>query len=114
MSLHIHSHTEDSKVILDLNGMITLGAGSVTLREELRERLAGDAQCIVLDCSAVELVDSSGLAELLSAHVQAEKLGRKLILSNIGGRLKGMLDATRLSTVLNIDLSHPPRNAMNA
>lgn len=102
MGLNISSHVNGTNLTLELAGQITLGAGSMTLREEMQNALAANASVIILDCACVDFVDSSGLAEFISAHVKSQKTGRTLILKNIGWRLKTLLDATRLSTVLNI------------
>ncbi len=111
MSLRVHSNSQGDETILELDGMITLGAGSLKLREELRSALSGAADTVILDCAAVELVDSSGLAEIMSAHVHAEKLGRRLVLRNPGWRLLTVLNATRLNTVLHIEALPQPQAA---
>lgn len=108
MSLEVQSRQQDANLILDLDGFITLGAGSVTLREQMHKALASDAPVIVLNCERVDFVDSSGLAEFVSAHVHAEKQSRKLVLKNIDWRLQSLLDATRLSTVLHIEPAPQP------
>jgi anti-anti-sigma factor len=111
MSLEVQSRHQETNLILDLDGFITLGAGSVTLRNEMHKALASDAPVIILNCERVDFVDSSGLAELVSAHIHLEKLGRKLVLKNLDWRLHSLLDATRLSTVLHIETAPQPASA---
>ncbi len=108
MSLDITIRCEGTDLVLELDGFITLGAGSVTLRNEMQKALVSDAPFVVLNCERVEFVDSSGLAEFVSAHVHLEKLGRKLVLRNVDWRLHTVLDVTRLSTVLHIEPAPQP------
>jgi anti-anti-sigma factor len=111
MNLQIHTYYENGNVTLTLDGIITLGSGSVKLREAVKAALGRDAAVIFLNCAGVEYIDSSGVAELVSAHVHAQKSGRKLILQNAGWRLQAILEATRLAAVLNLETSPQPRNA---
>lgn len=113
MSLQIQTRHNNAILTLDLEGIITLGSGSVVLHEAIHKALDSNATVIILNCERVEFVDSSGLAEFVSAHIHAEKLGRKLVLKNIDWRLHILLDATRLSTVLHIE-SAPQTSAAPA
>jgi anti-sigma B factor antagonist len=57
----------DGVTILDLSGRITLGEGSVQLRDAIRDLLAKGSKLILLNLADVNYIDSSGIGELVSA-----------------------------------------------
>jgi anti-anti-sigma regulatory factor len=63
---------------------------------------AGDAgsEDVVLDVSAVQFVDVTGLAMLLGVRRHAERAGRRLVLRGTPRRLARLLRATRLDRIL--------------
>jgi anti-anti-sigma factor len=61
--------------ILDLSGRITLGEGSVQLRDAIRDLLAQGQKNILLNLSEVNYIDSSGIGELVSAFTTVKNQG---------------------------------------
>ena len=57
--------------ILDLSGKITIGEGSVQLREAVRNLLDSGRKKILLNLGDVSYVDSSGIGELVSSYSTA-------------------------------------------
>ncbi|RDJ93150.1 anti-sigma factor antagonist [Lacticaseibacillus rhamnosus] len=55
----------DGVTIVDCSGRITLGEGSVTLRDAIRELLSKGQKKILLNLGDVNYIDSSGIGELL-------------------------------------------------
>lgn len=58
---------------------------------------------VVVDVSAVLVVDSAGLGLLVTTHRGAARLGRRLVLANPSSRLLRLLAVTRLHRVLHVD-----------
>jgi anti-anti-sigma factor len=79
------------------------GSGAPVAREALRDALEhGDAD-LVVDVSAVETVDVTGLGVLVAAHRRAGHLGRRLVLRDVPPRLARVLVITRLGRILPME-----------
>jgi anti-sigma B factor antagonist len=93
---------QGAAAIVDISGRITFGEGNVILRDKIRELLdAGNLQ-IVLNLREVQFVDSSGLGELVKAHVTVRNRGGQLTLVSLSSPVHSLLQLTRLSTVFEI------------
>ena len=78
MALAIASREVDGGTVLELSGRITLGEGSVQLRDAIRDLIGKGQRNILLDVGEVSYIDSSGLGELVSAYTTARNQGAKL------------------------------------
>jgi anti-sigma B factor antagonist len=58
---------------------------------------------VVLDMSALEVIDAAGLGMLAAAHVRAERCGHRLILRGCSKELRRVLAVTRLNRVLRVE-----------
>ncbi len=85
--------------IVDLNGKITLGENTGILRDELRSLLAQGVKNIVLNMGEVGYVDSAGLGELVGAYTTATNQGGSLKLLNLQGKMKDLMQITKLHTI---------------
>jgi anti-sigma B factor antagonist len=88
--------------ILDLSGKITIGEGSVQLRETVRQLLDGGRKKILLNLGDVSYVDSSGIGELVSSYTTANKSEGQLKLLNLTKKIQDLLAITKLLTVFEI------------
>ena len=102
MALTIASREVDGVTILDLGGRITLGEGSVQLREAIRDLISKGSKSILLNLSDVNYIDSSGLGELVSAYTTSKKQGANLKLLGLTKKVKDVLQLTKLYTVFDI------------
>ena len=84
--------------ILDLNGRITLGEGSVQMRDAILGLVGNGNKNIVLNMEDVSDIDSSGLGELVGVCSAAKRLGAKLRLLTLTKKVHDVLQITRLST----------------
>ena len=75
VALTIASREVDGVTVLDLSGRITLGEGSVQLREAIRDLISKGSKNILLNLGDVNYIDSSGLGELVSAYTTAKNQG---------------------------------------
>jgi len=88
--------------IVDLSGRITLGEGSVVLRETIRDLLGKGDKKILLNLGDVSYIDSSGIGELVSAYTTARNQGGELKLLNLTKKVHDLLQITKLYTVFDI------------
>jgi anti-sigma B factor antagonist len=98
----IETREKDGVTFLDLTGKITLGDGSVVLREGVRNEIALGKQRIVINLAGVSYIDSSGLGELISAFTAAKNRGITLKLLNLTKRIHELMQITKLYTVFDV------------
>ena len=89
-------------VILDLAGKITIGEGSVQLRDAVEKLLEAGRNRIILHLAGVSYVDSSGIGELVSRYTTTKNTGGRLKLLNLPKKIKDLLMITKLLTVFEI------------
>ena len=87
--------------IVDLHGKITLGENTGILRDELKSLLAQGTKNIVLNMADVSYVDSAGLGELVGAYTTATNQGGSVKLLNMQGKMKDLMQITKLHTVFS-------------
>ncbi len=75
MSMKFQTRQVDGITILDLSGRITLGDGSVTLRDAIRDLLAKGSKQILLNLGDISYIDSSGIGELVSGFTSVKNAG---------------------------------------
>jgi len=102
MELTIQLREVRGVAILDMSGRITLGDGSVVLRETVREQIASGKQAIIINLGDVTYMDSSGLGELISAFTTAKNLGATVRLLDLTKRTRNLMEITKLYTVFDI------------
>ena len=87
--------------ILDISGKITIGEGSIEIKNKVRELLATGSKNILLNLGNVGMVDSSGIGELVSSFTTVTNAGGQLKLLNLTKKLKELLAITKLLTVFD-------------
>ncbi len=102
MQLEIRERQVGEVVILDLIGKITIGEGSVQLRDAVSRLLESGNNRIILNLGGVVYVDSSGIGELVSRYTTTKNTGGRLKLLNLPKKIKDLLMITTLLTVFEI------------
>src|SRR6266481_3700047 len=102
MSLKSSTRQVDGITVLDLSGRITLGEGSVVLRDTIREILGKGEKKILLNLGDVTYIDSSGIGERVSAFTAVRKEGGELKLLNLTKKVHDLLQITKLYTVFDV------------
>src|SRR6202050_5618230 len=92
----------DGVTIVDCSGRITLGEGSVILRDTVRELLSKGQKKILLNLGEVSYIDSSGIGELVSGFTTVANQGGQLKLLGLTKRVKDLLQITKLYTVFDV------------
>jgi anti-sigma B factor antagonist len=102
VALTIASREVDGVNVLDLSGRITLGEGSVQLRDAIRDLISKGQKNILLNLGDVNYIDSSGLGELVSAYTTAKNQAAGLKLLKLSKKVHDLLQLTKLYTVFDI------------
>jgi anti-sigma B factor antagonist len=102
MQLEIRERNVGDVVILEMFGKITIGEGSVQLRDAVRVLLDAGRNKIVLNLAGVSYMDSSGIGELVSRYTTTKNTGGKLKLLSLPKKIKDLLMITKLLTVFEI------------
>jgi anti-sigma B factor antagonist len=102
MALTIASREVNGVTVLDLSGRITLGEGSVQLRDAIRGLISKGQKSILLNLAEVNYIDSSGLGELVSAFTTAKNQQAEVKLLKLTKKVHDLLQLTKLYTVFDI------------
>ena len=100
--LNISERQAGDVTILDLNGKITIGEGSVALRTAIRRLLEEGKKKILLNLGGVGYIDSSGIGELVSSFTAINKEQGQLKLLKLTQKLRDLLAITKLLTVFDV------------
>lgn len=102
MTMKASTRHVDGVTIVDLSGRITLGEGSVVLRDTIRDVVSQGQKKILLNLGDVTYIDSSGIGELVSAYTSVRNQGGELKLLNLTKKVHDLLQITKLYTVFDI------------
>ena len=90
----------DLKVIQSVG--ILDGIHGNKLRQEIVEIIQSGTKNILLDCSKITFMDSSGLSALVMMMKSAKQVNGKFAICSLNDQLKVLLDLTSMDKVLNI------------
>ncbi len=102
MTMKASTRQVDGITIVDLSGRITLGEGSVVLRDTIRDVVGQGHKKILLNLGDVTYIDSSGIGELVSGFTSVRNQGGELKLLNLTKKVHDLLQITKLYTVFDI------------
>lgn len=87
--------------VIPISGMLD-SVNGVQLRRMVDEALKAGSRTILLDCTAVEFMDSSGLGALVMALKQTRLMNGQLLLCGINDQLKMLLELTDMNGVFEV------------
>ena len=91
---------EDGRVtILALNGDLGIGESETVFKKTVSRLLEEGKVHLLIDCSALRFVDSTGLGALVRALTTAQNEGGQTKLLGVGPHLKKLLEMTKLDSV---------------
>jgi len=88
--------------VIDANGRITLGEGSSTFRDTIKDLTARGNKKLLLNLGDVSYIDSSGIGEMVSGFTSVTNQGGELKLLHLNKRVKDLLQITKLYTVFEV------------
>jgi anti-sigma B factor antagonist len=101
MSMMLKPRRLDDVVIIDVSGRITIGEGTLILRDFIEKMLTEGDRKFLIDLASVDYIDSSGLGELVTSFTTVRKQGGQLKLLNLTRRVHDLLQITKLLTVFD-------------
>ena len=96
MPLEITQRETNGIYLLTLSGRLVLGRESNGLRTTIDNLLLAGATKIVVGLEQVNFVDSAGLGTLIEIHRKTKAKGGRLMLTNLGPKLRQALEIARL------------------
>jgi anti-sigma B factor antagonist len=102
VTMKANNRQVDGVAVVDMSGRITLGEGSVVLRDTIRDLIGKGQKKILLNLGNVTYIDSSGIGELVSAFTAVRREGGELKLLNLTKKVHDLLQITKLYTVFDI------------
>lgn len=100
-NLNINNRQVGNVTILDIDGNLRIGEGSIVLQKAIRRLLQEGQLQILLNLSRVNYIDSSGLGELVAGHVAIGKRGGQIKLLHLTLRVRELMTITKLLTVFD-------------
>ena len=88
--------------ILDLAGRITLGAGSLQLRDSIHNLVSQGKKKILLNLAEINYIDSSGVGELVGAFTTIRREGGELKLMRLTKKVQDLMQMTKLYSVFDV------------
>lgn len=102
MTLKASNRQVDGVTVVDLSGRITLGEGSIILRDTVRDLVGKGRKNILLNLADVTYIDSSGIGELVSAFTSVRNQQGELKLLKLTKKVHDLLQITKLYTVFDV------------
>jgi anti-sigma B factor antagonist len=100
--MKIETRTIGDVRILDCSGKITLGEGTMAIRNTVRDILKNNGKKIILNLAEVNYIDSSGIGELVSTYSTVANSGGQFKLLNLTKKIQELLAITKLLTVFQV------------
>jgi anti-sigma B factor antagonist len=91
----------DGVSIVDLSGRLTLGEGSGTLRNTVKDLLTKGDKNILLNLKDVSYLDSAGLGEMVGAYASVTNAGGRIALLHTQNKIHDLLQVTKLYTIFS-------------
>ncbi|MGD1846038.1 MAG: STAS domain-containing protein [Salibacteraceae bacterium] len=102
MSFDIQSRQMNDVTILDLSGKLTIAHSQNNLRKAVQNCLSEGQNKLILDMEGLQLVDSTGIGEVISSYTSVTNGGGKLALCNVQPKVMQILKLTRLDSIIQI------------
>ena len=98
----IQTHKKENDIdIVTISGRL-VAADAPEARENLKAIVAAGSGKLIVDLSAVNFIDSSGLSVLISAFKLVRAKNGHMLLSGISRNVQTLLELTRLSEIFEI------------
>lgn len=85
--------------VLTLAGSITLGSGDTTVRDMVKDFVAGGHKKILIDLGGVTFMDSTGLGEMVAAYSHAKGQQATMKLCSLTKKIDDLMQITQLASV---------------
>jgi anti-sigma B factor antagonist len=89
-------------IVLDLEGRIALGDGSLILHNLIHDNINQGKKKLLLNLAGVNYLDSTGLGELVAGYRYVKSQGGELKLINLNKKISDLLQITKLYVVFDV------------
>lgn len=100
--LNITERENEDVTILDLEGDIIMGGGSVHLRETIRRLVDAGRKNLLLNFAGIKYMDSSGIGELVSGLTLLNREGGQMSLFGVTARVEEVLALSSLRSLFEV------------
>lgn len=94
-------HVEQDVTVVEVSGRMIGGEETSLLRERIKW-LFHSTTNVILNLSGITFIDSAGLGTLVSMWTSSKSVGRVLKLASVQGKVKQVLEVTRLNSIFEI------------
>ena len=101
LSLSLETRVTEDVAVIRCEGRIAYGIEAGALSGEIAE-LAPQTRRVVIELSDVEMIDATGLGELVSVAVAAQASGCSIMLAAPGDFIRRVLTLTNLTSVFEV------------
>src|SRR5262245_55532096 len=102
MGMKVTERQVSGVTILDISGRITLGDGTALLRNTTRDLISHGKKNLLLNLGQVPHIDSSGIAELVSAFAAARRAGGDVKLLNLTKKVRDTVEIVKLGAIFQL------------
>jgi anti-sigma B factor antagonist len=102
MGMKVTERQVSGVTILDISGRITLGDGTALLRDTIHDLISHGKKNLLLNLGQVPHLDSSGIAELVSAFVAARREGGDVKLLNLTKKVRDTVEIVKLGAIFEL------------
>jgi anti-sigma B factor antagonist len=100
--MNITIQETDAKIVATLAGELDTAAAQEA-EKQLQPLLDSKGKEVVLDCTDLEYISSSGLRVLLSILKQAQSVGSRVVLKNVNDVIRDVLDLTGFISIFEFE-----------
>lgn len=100
--MNITIQETDAKIIATLSGELDTAAAQEA-EKQLQPLLDSKGKEVVLDCTKLEYISSSGLRVLLSILKQAQSVGSRVVLKNVNDVIRDVLELTGFISIFEFE-----------
>jgi anti-sigma B factor antagonist len=98
----IEERRNGAVVVFEVHGALTSGNAETGMRHAIRGALDRGARAVVVNLQDVSDIDSSGVADLASAHIAMTNRQGRLLLCSLSKKLEHIFLITRLAEVFEV------------
>lgn len=98
MKVRLEDHS--GAAVLHLSGRIAVGADLEDLREAVAQALGLGHPQVVLDLEDLNFIDSAGLGEMVASRRRARDAGKRLVLATPRGKVRDLMELTRIGELI--------------
>ena len=103
--MQITARTNGNGTVLELNGRLVMGRDLIELRDAVWDATGKHSKKIILNLAHVTYVDSCGVGELVNTFKHVKNQGARLVLAELPGRVRTLLDAAKLTPIFEVSES---------